>query len=40
MLEPGVFCLGLFWVMPGPSWAYLRPMLGNFWARFFALKIP
>ena len=39
--------LGLFWVMLRPwgpcwglCWAYVRPMLGNFWARFFALKIP
>ena len=31
--------LGLLGAMLGPSWAYVRPMLGNFWALFFALKI-
>ena len=38
--------LGLFWVALGPCrpcWGHLGPtwdpMLGNFWARFFALKI-
>ena len=31
--------VGLLGAMLGPSWAYVRPMLGNFWALFFALKI-